>query len=867
MSTATASAARVLRNGAVRGVAFVVVTIVVMVICARVSVANPFIGTLIATTAVYALATTGLDFVVGWLREISVGQAASMAVGAYSAAPLLASHPLIAFVAAAIGGAVTGVVVGLPAIRVRGFALATYTLVTGLAIQLLLSDVKAFGGTAGQAILPGSVFGLDLADSTTLVVVSVALLAVGIAVYYLLNHSMVGLAWRAVGLNSPMAGSLSINPVGARLSAFGLAGLFAGVAGLLFALVSGYLAPDMFSFTVSVQLLAMIVIGGRAHPLGGTVGAILFAVYTQYLPASSYSEALLGLILALSVWLAPRGAVLYLGDAGRWLARRLRPTPAVPPERPAVTDAVPTSPAPAGPGPAAAFPATLECAGIGKTYSGVVAVDGVSLGLRPGEITAIVGANGAGKTTLLDLLSGAVPATSGAVRLGERDVTGLAAWRRGRRGLLRCFQDAALFPDFTVRQALFVSAYRQNRYATVSAILRLPYVRRRNAQIRSRVAQVAGQFGLSQWLDTPLRNLSLGMVKIVQLAAVVIAEPQWILLDEPAAGLARAEVDRLAELLRVMSAHLPSSGLLLVEHDAVLVAGAGDRVVVMAEGSVVEDLARNDDGWDDLLRSRRVGTATRVREAVEAVPADAVASAGPVSAGEKLEAQGLTIAYGRFVAVRDVSMEVPRGQLSVLVGTNGAGKSSMLNTIVGLKAPAAGTVTLDGRPLGTSSPHERVRQGLVLVPSGRGLMAALTVAENLRVTKGIRPGDTSLDPLELFPELKRRLRQRAGTLSGGEQQMLALARSVQLNPRYLLIDELSLGLSVTVVERLIVALLAMRDSGVGLLIVEQNAPLALSYSDHAYVMNNGRVAFSGPSQHAAARPDLFRPVFLDPAHS
>jgi branched-chain amino acid transport system ATP-binding protein len=223
------------------------------------------------------------------------------------------------------------------------------------------------------------------------------------------------------------------------------------------------------------------------------------------------------------------------------------------------------------------------------------------------------------------------------------------------------------------------------------------------------------------------------------------------------------------------------------------------------------------------------------------------------------------VSYGKFEAVHGVDLRIEPGRLAVLVGTNGAGKSSVLNAIVGIRPPRRGTVTLDGRPVTGSSAHRLAREGLVLVPSGRGLMAELTVAETLRLTKtDRRPGPISLDPLELFPELRERLKQRAGTMSGGEQQMLALARSVQLHPKYLLIDELSLGLNPMVVERLVAALLQMRDAGVGLLVVEQNAPLALSYSDYAFVMNNGTITFAGPSAEAAARPDLFRPVFLDP---
>ena len=856
-----------------RGAAFVAGTFAVMAVAMQIAWTYPFWGVVIATTAVYALAATGLDIIVGWLREISVGQAAAMAIGAYTGAPFVERSPLLALVAAAIGGGLTGVIIGLPAIRVRGFALATYTLVVGLGLQLLLSDVKAFGGTAGKAIIPGTLFGLPL-TGIAVPAVAIALLALGIGAYYLLRRSMVGLSWRAMGQNPDMASSLSVNPVGSRLAAFGLAGVFAGAAGLMFAIVSGYLAPDMFSFALSIQLLAMVVIGGRVHPLGATVGAVLFALYTQYLPAAQYSEALLGAILALSVWLAPKGVAVYLSDWVRRLWRLVRPRRApVPAEpRPSSVDSRVPSGVDGGelPPPVTLAPAPLQCDEVGKQYSGVHAVSKVTLDLATGEITAIVGANGAGKTTLLDVLSGAVPPTSGAVRLSGRDVTGLAAWRRARRGLVRGFQDATLFPDLTVSEALFVSAYREHRYGPVAAVLRLPHARRHDRLVRERVRRAATEYGLTEWLDTPLKSLSLGMVKVVQLAAVTVAAPQWILLDEPAAGLARAEVDQLAVLLRTMSARLPGCGFLIVEHDALLVSAAADRVVVMAEGMLVEDLRRDEEGWDHLLRSRRVGTAAQVRAAVSDVPEPGPepAGAGTGRAGtDKVVADRLTISYGRFVAVRDVTLEIPRGRLAVLVGTNGAGKSSVLNAIVGLKSPVSGGVTVDGRAVGNQPPHTRARAGLVLVPSGRGLMAALTVAENLRVTRGVRPGADALDPLELFPELRPKLRQRAGTLSGGEQQMLALARSVQLNPRYLLIDELSLGLSPAVVERLIAALLALRDAGVGLLVVEQNAPLALSYSDDAYVMNKGTIVFTGPSAEAANRSDLFRPVFLDPANA
>jgi branched-chain amino acid transport system ATP-binding protein len=537
----------------------------------------------------------------------------------------------------------------------------------------------------------------------------------------------------------------------------------------------------------------------------------------------------------------------------------------------------------------------LACAGIIKTYGAVNAVDGVDLTFHTGEITAIVGANGAGKTTLLDMLSGALKASAGVVSINGHEVTHLSGWRRARRGMLRCFQDAALFPSLSVRETLSISAFRTHRYGVFHAILRSPVARRRDAEVREAVEATAARYNLTKWLATPLTDLSLGMIKIVQLAAVMVAKPRWALLDEPAAGLARAEVDALGVVLREISESMPETGLLIVEHDAQLVSAAAKRVILMAEGKVIDDLRRTDPGWRELLHDQPAATsesgrvvpqpgidAERVDESglhetvTAAFAANGMttpsASAIPASAdgGDRLVASDLTIAYGRFVAVRNVSLEIQPYRLSVLVGTNGAGKSSILNAISGLRSPQSGRVVLDGEDIGGLSAHARARKGLVLIPSGRGLMAGLTVTENLRVPKQARklgPKGPDIDPLDLFPELRKKLHQRAGTMSGGEQQMLALARGLAMKPRYLMIDELSLGLNPVVVNRLLAALKAMREAGVGLLVVEQDVNLALANSDYAIVVNKGVTAFEGPSSEAASRKDLFRPVFIDATES
>jgi branched-chain amino acid transport system permease protein len=294
-----------------RVVGWLAVVGVALLLTSIVSSSQPFVGTIIATSAAYALAATGLDVIVGWLREVSVGQAATMGIGAYAGARLIEHHVLLAFVCSAVGGAVAGLVVGLPASRVHGFALATYTLVIGLAIQLALAVIPGYGGLSGETLVPGSLLGIDLSGSN-LPVVAVAMLAIAILAYQILKTSLVGHAWRGIGQNPQMAASLAANPISARMVAFGVAGFAGGVAGMLVSVVTGYLAPSSFTFLLSVQLLAMVVIGGRVHPFGPAVGAAIFALYQRYVPASTWDDAILGGALALSVWLAPRGLAVYV---------------------------------------------------------------------------------------------------------------------------------------------------------------------------------------------------------------------------------------------------------------------------------------------------------------------------------------------------------------------------------------------------------------------------------------------------------------------------------------------------------------------------------------------------------------------------
>jgi len=214
-----------------------------------------------------------------------------------------------------------------------------------------------------------------------------------------------------------------------------------------------------------------------------------------------------------------------------------------------------------------------------------------------------------------------------------------------------------------------------------------------------------------------------------------------------------------------------------------------------------------------------------------------------------LEIDGLTLGYGEASVLRGVSLDVAPGSITAVLGANGAGKTTLLRSISGMLRPRAGTIRLEGRRIDVEPVHRIVRLGVAHVPEGRGVLAELTVLENLRLGAHSRGGVRSEHDLEpvfaLFPVLQERRTQPAGMLSGGEQQMLAIARSLLSRPRLLMIDELSLGLAPRITTMLMQLLGRIRDDGVSVLLVEQNVRQALQIADRAYLLVNGTIGFAG----------------------
>ncbi len=510
---------------------------------------------------------------------------------------------------------------------------------------------------------------------------------------------------------------------------------------------------------------------------------------------------------------------------------------------------------------------------IQRHFGGVRAVDGVSLEVEQGTIQGLIGPNGAGKTTLVNVITGYVPFQSGHAWLQTDEVTGLPAHRIAALGISRTFQNIRLFKDLTAIENVIVGMHTRRRDDTLAQLATLPMFRRDQRGRLDEARRLMDTVGLAakDIGGRPAGTLPYGDQRRLEIARALALRPRLLILDEPAAGMNPSEKQGIRELIERLNAD--GLTILLIDHDMRLVMGVCQRVAVLDFGRKIAEGTPDEVSTDAGVIKAYLGTggekvvssapgASAVGEAeAELEAADGGSATEPRQA--ILEVRDLTVSYGAVTAVRGASLRVAAGEVVALIGANGAGKSTILNTLSGLIRPDSGTATFDGLDLTAASSSAIVKRGLVQVPEGREILARQTVLENLELaTWGSRDTAGKQKQIEMvmkrFPILGERRALRAGTLSGGEQQMLAIARGLLAKPRLLLLDEPSLGLAPQMVDQVFSAIEEIHKEGTTILLVEQNALRALEIADRAYVLETGQIRLTGSGDDLLHNPAVRR---------
>ena len=531
---------------------------------------------------------------------------------------------------------------------------------------------------------------------------------------------------------------------------------------------------------------------------------------------------------------------------------------------------------------------------LGKSFGGVKAVDGITFEIAAGELLALIGPNGAGKSTTFNMLNGQLQADRGSIRFAGQELLGLAPREIWRLGVGRTFQIAETFSSLTVIENV--------QMALLSHAGRLfSFFKAARLHERERALELLEQVGMASQAERPCSALAYSDVKRVELAIALANRPRLLLMDEPTAGMAPKERNALMTLTKKLVIE-QQIAVLFTEHSMDVVFAHADRMIVLARGRLIAQGVPDDIRKDAKVQEVYFGSGatfedeiavstakvqaqiteqaaqglsnvqtteepsqsplnvhaltaakTGAREAKLARAAHEAFSA-PNQAELLLSVQYLCAWYGAAQILYDVNIQVKRGEVVALMGRNGAGKSTTMKALMGLLEKRSGMLQFMGSDISKDAAHRIAASGLGYVPEDRRIFTDLTVLENLEVGRqkarvwpdGVAaPAWTVQQLFTLFPNLGEMPKRPGGQMSGGEQQMLTVARSLMGNPYLVLLDEPSEGVAPVIVEQMVQMILALKKQGVSILLSEQNLHFARLVCDRAYVLEKGQIRFSG----------------------
>lgn len=475
----------------------------------------------------------------------------------------------------------------------------------------------------------------------------------------------------------------------------------------------------------------------------------------------------------------------------------------------------------------------LAATTITKRFSGTTALAGVDFTVEPGRVHALIGENGAGKSTLVKILAGVEQPTTGELLFENSPVRFASPRDAGRMGIDIIHQELQLFPDLSIEENLFVGRERLTRWGTID----------RAAQ-RTAATAVIERLGQRLAIDRRVGSLPLGQQQIVEIARAVVHETRVLMMDEPTSALTASEVPVLFRVVRDLAAH--GVGIVYISHRIEELLAIADTVTVLRDGLVVGHAARGDVNVPWIVR-RMTGTD------------------GPMAAAQDKSAPGTTIlavkdlqlpaAPGR-TGLRDVTFDVCQGEILGLYGLMGAGRTELMECLLGLHEDARGSVRLDGRELGGADVPERIARGIVMVPEDRqasGLIPTMNVQQNMTLAHlGALAQAGYLPPAReasVASEWAGRLRVKTpafdapiSALSGGNQQKVVIARSVMTRPRVLLMDEPTRGVDVGAKREIVDTMRRLAADGMAIVFSTSELGEVHAAADRTLVMARGRIA-------------------------
>jgi ABC-type branched-subunit amino acid transport system ATPase component/ABC-type branched-subunit amino acid transport system permease subunit len=537
-------------------------------------VSNDYWALIITRAAIYWVLVSGLNLVVGFAGHLAIGYVALLTLGAYTTSVLVAGNVLpplpleVALVIAGCAGAVFGVIVGLPALRLRTFYFAMSTLgFATIVTQIALAWQSVTGGAIGLA---GPEFPAPF--NTAWGFYAICLVFAGITTWMSANigHSRFGRALIALRDAEVAAEATGISKSRMLIAIFLFAGALAAFAGGLFATLQTYITPDAFTFDLSVLFFIAILIGGRGSILGPMLGTIILTILPEIAaPLAAWSTFLYAVLLLVIVLAMPGGIAALLDFRNR---RPLSSHRAIVPRPAALGDVMRRTDA----------GKTLGLRGVVLTFGNVRAIDGLDLDVEPGRIHGLIGPNGSGKTTTLNVISGYYAAKAGTISLGGEPLPAGQPALRAARGIARTFQTPRLIGEASVLHNVMIGGTIEAQATFLEAMLSLPRHHRDERDLAAKARALLGVVGLESLAEVRADRLQHSELRFIEIARALMLQPDFLLLDEPAAGLSSDEIQRLGALIRAIAGR--GTGVLLVEHHADLIFEICDQVTVLNLG-------------------------------------------------------------------------------------------------------------------------------------------------------------------------------------------------------------------------------------------------------------------------------------------